>query len=303
MNNVSQHFSAVTAGLISASREVALELGHEAISTVHFLIADCESGRPDSLLELCVSTKENLETYKNSLRKKKSWGWGSKNKSLPITQEFEQALQNSVTVMQVNQSACIEPAHVVLGALNTEGSLLAPLFYGRPHFSYELMQFGFANGIFKKTRIPADDPDEKADLLLYEKVKLEIEGISYSASQNTSYGIRLVSREEKRMLVLVAGGDAATSLGLALHKVVKGLPATHELMLEMLTATGYQLEEIHINRFLDGVFHALIVIRNEHHKKLLHSKPSDAVILAVMTDASIYTSNEMLEAAGIDTAD
>jgi hypothetical protein len=50
--------------LISQSREIAIDLGYDYISTIHFFLADCESKRADSLLKFAFEDEAGYQVFK-----------------------------------------------------------------------------------------------------------------------------------------------------------------------------------------------------------------------------------------------
>ena len=62
------NFSAESKAVVAESRLIALELGYNYISTVHFLLADCMSGFNDSIKDFLFSSEEEFNSFYESQR-------------------------------------------------------------------------------------------------------------------------------------------------------------------------------------------------------------------------------------------
>ncbi len=76
-------------------------------------------------------------------------------------------------------------------------------------------------------------------------------------------------------------------------------PMSMHLMVNLLKATGMELEEVRIETLKDDVFYAVTKIRNGNVSHELDARPSDAIALAVLMDKPIYVAEEVLERCGV----
>lgn len=100
----------------------------------------------------------------------------------------------------------------------------------------------------------------------------------------------------ERYVPIWIGAVEATAIAFAQQGVVPPRPLTHDLMKELLAATGSELSEVRITDVKDGVFFATLVLDTGAE---ISARPSDSIALALRTGTTIYCSEEVLAEAGI----
>lgn len=106
--------------------------------------------------------------------------------------------------------------------------------------------------------------------------------------------LREVSGE--RYLPIWIGAVEATAIAFAQQGVVPPRPLTHDLMKDMLLATGNALAEVQITQMKDGVFFATLVLDSGAE---VSARPSDSIALALRTGARIVCAEAVLDEAGL----
>ncbi len=132
--------------------------------------------------------------------------------------------------------------------------------------------------------------------------KLVIRGISYSQTQSGAYALLLEDEETNVKLPVVIGNFEAQSISLGLEKDIQPpRPLTHDLFSKFVTSTSYHLESVIIYQIVDGVFFSNINFKNKSNGEdlILDARTSDAVAMAVRFDAPIFTTQQVLNEAGI----
>jgi uncharacterized protein len=104
----------------------------------------------------------------------------------------------------------------------------------------------------------------------------------------------------ERYLPIWIGAVEATAIAFAQQGIVPPRPLTHDLLKDVITALGVQVDAVHITELTDGVFFAELVFSNGVR---VSARPSDAIALAVRGDVSIYADESVLDEAGILIAD
>src|SRR6185436_9151943 len=97
--------------------------------------------------------------------------------------------------------------------------------------------------------------------------------------------LREVSGE--RYLPIWIGAVEATAIAFAQQGVVPPRPLTHDLMKDVLEATGNELTEVRITDVRDGVFFAVLVFGSGVE---VSARPSDSIALALRTGPRIMCS-------------
>jgi uncharacterized protein len=106
--------------------------------------------------------------------------------------------------------------------------------------------------------------------------------------------LREVSGE--RYLPIWIGAVEATAIAFAQQGVVPPRPLTHDLLKDILVATGNELREVRITDVKDGVFYATLVFGSGIE---VSARPSDSIALALRTGTTIFCEDDVLDEAGL----
>ena len=131
------------------------------------------------------------------------------------------------------------------------------------------------------------------------KVELEIVALSHSITQTHSYAVVLGEVNGLRRLPIVIGAFEAQAIAVALERMNPTRPLTHDLFANFMTAVGAELTEIVIYKLEEGIFFARLICQTENETLEIDSRTSDALALAVRASCSIYTYENILDAAGM----
>jgi uncharacterized protein len=100
----------------------------------------------------------------------------------------------------------------------------------------------------------------------------------------------------ERYLPIWIGAVEATAIAFAQQGVVPPRPMTHDLMKDVLTATGHELTEVRISDVKDGIFFATLVFDAGTE---VSARPSDSIALALRTGTRIVCAESVLDEAGL----
>ena len=100
----------------------------------------------------------------------------------------------------------------------------------------------------------------------------------------------------ERYLPIWIGAVEATSIAFAQQGVVPPRPLTHDLLKDILEATGNELAEVRIVEVKDNVFFATLVFASGVE---VSARPSDSIALALRVGAKIVCADEVLAEAGV----
>jgi len=106
-----------------------------------------------------------------------------------------------------------------------------------------------------------------------------------------------------RRLPIIIGGFEAQAIALEIENIKPNRPMTHDLMLSIMQQFDLELEEVLITDLKEGVFFSRLIIDQEGRTEEIDARPSDAIALAVRYSAPIYTTEKILEEAGIVVKD
>ncbi len=134
-------------------------------------------------------------------------------------------------------------------------------------------------------------------------IQVDIIGLSTSPSSGGAYALVLGETNGNRRLPIIIGAFEAQAIALELEKIQPPRPMTHDLLSNLFEAVGAEVTDIVIDDLREGTFFAKVRYVYDDEEAQLDSRPSDAVALAVRTDAPIFVAATVLEEAGIPADD
>lgn len=136
-----------------------------------------------------------------------------------------------------------------------------------------------------------------------DKVQCEIVGLSSSPATGGAYAILLKEIDGNRRLPIIIGQFEAQAIALEMEGIKPPRPLTHDLLKSVIDNLGGTVVEIIINELRENTFYAKIVLDVSGLTNEIDARPSDAMALAVRTDAPIYVAESVMEAASFIPSD
>ena len=110
--------------------------------------------------------------------------------------------------------------------------------------------------------------------------------------------IVLKEKEGPRQFPIVIGFLEASSIKMKLSGLQVPRPMTHDLLIATINGLEASLEKLVIDKLVDNTFHAKLIIKTaDGTTKVIDSRPSDGIALAVRAGASIFVEEEVLDKA------
>ncbi|MFC2081208.1 bifunctional nuclease domain-containing protein [Bacteroidota bacterium] len=131
------------------------------------------------------------------------------------------------------------------------------------------------------------------------KIKLNVLGISYSQTQSGAYALVLTEEDGDRRIPIIVGGFEAQSIAIQLEGLKPPRPLTHDLFMNFAKSYHINLLEVNIYKLEEGVFYSKLLCDNGDQKISIDTRTSDAIALALRFKCPIYTTEEIMERAGI----
>ena len=108
--------------------------------------------------------------------------------------------------------------------------------------------------------------------------------------------IVLKEKNGDRQIPIVIGFMEASSIKIKISGVDMPRPMTHDLMGQVITELGGQLDKIIIDKLVNNTFHAKLELKTKDGQvKVIDARPSDSIALAVRLKAPIYVSDEVAQ--------
>jgi bifunctional DNase/RNase len=113
----------------------------------------------------------------------------------------------------------------------------------------------------------------------------------------TRYGVSVtlkasLSDESLHMMIGVNEGEA---IARALSHTNPPRPMTHDLITAILARIGWRVQKVVIRGIINDTFLADLVIEKNGETATIDSRPSDALAIAVRTDAKIFVNPDVFE--------
>lgn len=131
-----------------------------------------------------------------------------------------------------------------------------------------------------------------------EKIKLTILGLSYSQIQSGAYALILAQEDGAYRIPVVIGAAEAQSIAIKIEDVNPPRPLTHDLFVSFAHGFGITLQEVFIYKFEDGVFFSELTFSDGDRDIVIDSRTSDAIAIAIRTQAPIYTTKKIIHETG-----
>ena len=94
----------------------------------------------------------------------------------------------------------------------------------------------------------------------------------------------------------------ANAIAIEIEKVAVPRPMTHDLGNNLINHLKAQLERVVISELKDDTFFASLWLRQGNEPIVVDARPSDAIALALRADCPIYVTEQVLQAAKLNTS-
>lgn len=105
--------------------------------------------------------------------------------------------------------------------------------------------------------------------------------------------------DSKRYLPIWIGPFEADAIAMAIQGHEPQRPMTHDLLKTVIGEMGGVIQHIFVNDIQDNTFFARIVVDRSGQLVEIDARPSDAIALAVRSDALIFVEPRVLDQAGV----
>ena len=128
--------------------------------------------------------------------------------------------------------------------------------------------------------------------------EMSIDSIRVSL-QNYQRVVILKDKGSDRYLPIWIGANEADAIAVKLQEVSVPRPLTHDLLESVIQSLGARVNHILVSDLSDDTFYAKIVLQRDGSQTEIDSRPSDAIALAVRTQAPIFASDSVIDKAGV----
>lgn len=123
--------------------------------------------------------------------------------------------------------------------------------------------------------------------------QMKVRGLMFDP-YNNAYIVILRDEDNSEMLPIWVGKSEASAISFALESIAAPRPMTHDLMRSILDAVDAKLISVVVSDLNDNTYYAKIHLMYEDSEYSIDSRPSDAIALALRTDAPIFANETVL---------
>ena len=106
--------------------------------------------------------------------------------------------------------------------------------------------------------------------------------------------------ELPRLLPIPIGEFEAAAIRMRLENDEPIRPISYDLLSSMVNYLAINVRQVVIHNVRHSIYYARVVIEKDHTIKDIDARPSDAIALALRTDAPIYVSHTLLDEVGLE---
>ncbi len=129
--------------------------------------------------------------------------------------------------------------------------------------------------------------------------RVAVYGVSFDVTSKQPI-VLLKVEDKNRFLPIWIGHPEAAAILMRLQGAELPRPLTHDLLASAIDRLSASVVAVVVTELRENTFYAVIHLDAGGREVLLDSRPSDAIALAVRTDAPIYVSAELLNTNGIE---
>ena len=130
-------------------------------------------------------------------------------------------------------------------------------------------------------------------------IEMKVKGIAIDSRGNQP-AVILTDEGEHRFVPIWIGLPEATAIFMKLQDQKSARPFTHDLLKNVLDAVKVPVNRVVINDIKDSIFYARIFLGSGKDSQEIDARPSDAIALALRSEAPIFVSEKVILEVSIE---
>lgn len=102
-----------------------------------------------------------------------------------------------------------------------------------------------------------------------------------------------------RWLPIVVGSSEAQAIALQMESIIPPRPLTHDLMKSLLDSIEARISRIVVSDLRENTYYAVVGVKLNGRSVEVDARPSDAIALALRSQAPIFVSDEVMRKASV----
>ncbi len=124
-------------------------------------------------------------------------------------------------------------------------------------------------------------------------IEMKVMGIAIDTASGSPI-IVLNDKENRKALPIWIGSAEASAIIRKIENIKVLRPMTHDLIIDVVEKTGYQVSRVEINDVEKDTYFSTIFLSNGENEVTIDSRPSDAIAVAIRVQAPIFVSAKVL---------
>jgi len=112
--------------------------------------------------------------------------------------------------------------------------------------------------------------------------------------------VMLRLEDDDRFVPIWIGLMEASAILLAIEGVEVQRPMTHDLLCRVIDACGVRVTRVEVSDLRDGTYFAELTVQAGDEIHVIDSRPSDAIAIALRTEAPIYVHDRVLDKIDVE---
>jgi uncharacterized protein len=129
-------------------------------------------------------------------------------------------------------------------------------------------------------------------------IEMRVAGIALDAITRSPI-VLLKDSSDRRALPIYIGQEQARAIAGAIDSQKPPRPLTHDLIVNILETWNLILDKVIIHSLQKDTFYAALVVKQGETTKEIDARPSDAIAIALRTNAPIWVMEEVIADASI----
>jgi len=127
-------------------------------------------------------------------------------------------------------------------------------------------------------------------------VAVHVGGVGFDPLTDTPVVV-LEEKEGERTLPIWIGITEARSIATQMESIEPPRPNTHDLAKRLLTGLDARVTRVVVTELRSGTYFAILVLQSSGKRIEIDSRPSDAIAIALRTQAPVYVREALFEAS------
>lgn len=132
-------------------------------------------------------------------------------------------------------------------------------------------------------------------------IEMRVMGIALDTRTGSPIVV-LHDKDNRRALPIWIGSAEASAIIRKIENLAVSRPMTHDLIINIIEKTGYELKKIEINDVEKETYYATLFLVNDKGDSVeIDARPSDAIAVAIRVDAPIFVTANVLSSGSVST--